>query len=115
MARIDGLDWHIRWGSGPSEGLGETSVEVACFELAELGFPLVVRGWRPGDRMRLPAGTRKLKRVFGDMRVARSRRRSYPLVVDQAGVLWVVGLVRGARAMARVDATCFSIRCRREI
>jgi tRNA(Ile)-lysidine synthase len=57
-----------------------------------------VRGWRPGDRIRLGAGTRKLKKVFGDRRVGRSERSCYPLLVDQKTVLWVVGLVKGVRA-----------------
>jgi tRNA(Ile)-lysidine synthetase-like protein len=59
-----------------------------------------VRGWRPGDRIRSGAGTRKLKRVFADRKVGRSERSGYPLVADAGGILWVVGLMQGTRAAA---------------
>ncbi len=102
-ARIAGIDWRVRWTLGRLEDGGEGDLESASFNLSELQFPLTVRGWRPGDRIRSGAGTRKLKRVFGDRKVGLSERKSYPLVADAGGVLWVVGLMRGTRAAAVED------------
>ncbi|MDQ6749928.1 MAG: tRNA lysidine(34) synthetase TilS, partial [Actinomycetota bacterium] len=55
---------------------------------------LRVRGWRPGDRM-APlglGGTRTLQDLFTDRKLARERRRSWP-VVESAGVIaWVPGI-----------------------
>ena len=56
-------------------------------------YPLMFRGWRCGDRIRLPGGTRKLKKWFGDRRVPVSERVRRPVLADRSGnVLWVEGL-----------------------
>ena len=56
-------------------------------------YPLMFRGWRYGDRIRLPGGTRKLKKLFGDRRVPVSERMRRPVLADRSGnVLWVEGL-----------------------
>lgn len=56
-------------------------------------YPLTFRGWRHGDRIRLPGGTRKLKKLFGDRRVPRSERARIPVLADRTGkVLWIEGL-----------------------
>lgn len=63
----------------------------------EVRFPLEVRAWLPGDRIRLRGGTRKLKRLFVDRRVPLSERRSIPVVADRAGrVFWVWRVARAA-------------------
>ncbi|MFW6193725.1 MAG: tRNA lysidine(34) synthetase TilS, partial [Gemmatimonadota bacterium] len=63
-------------------------------------FPLTVRGWRDGDRIRTPAGTRKLKRLFNDRRVPLSRRPRIPTLVTASGrTLWVAGLARDPRSV----------------
>jgi len=61
--------------------------------------PLVVRSWRPGDRMRPLglAGTKKLQDIFVDAKVPAAERRLVPVVADQEGILWVVGLRVDAR------------------
>ncbi len=58
-------------------------------------FPLTVRGWRPGDRIRFHYGSKKLTKLFGEKRMGRRARRRTPLVVDARGrVLWVAGVAR---------------------
>ncbi len=52
---------------------------------------LVVRGWRPGDR--LAGRSRKIQDVFVDAKVPRSDREGWPLVVRGAEVLAVPGIV----------------------
>ena len=64
-----------------------------------LRFPILFRSWRPGDRIRLAGGTRKLKKVFGDARVPRPARARRPVVSDSGGrVLWVPGVARSVEA-----------------
>ena len=52
---------------------------------------LVVRGWRPGDR--LAGRARKIQDVFVDAKVPRSDREGWPLVVRGGEVLAVPGIV----------------------
>jgi tRNA(Ile)-lysidine synthase len=111
---IAGARWRVRWALGALDVDDRGSEELACFDPSELQFPLSVRGWRPGDRIRLGGGTRKLKKVFVDRRVGRSERGGYPLLIDPSGVLWVVGLVQGVRAGSCAPENALTIGFRRE-
>lgn len=63
---------------------------------------LVVRNRRPGDRIRLEAGSRKLQDLFTDRRVPRWERDRVPVVATGDGqVLWVVGFAVSEAARAR--------------
>lgn len=54
--------------------------------------PLVLRTRRPGDRIRLPRGSRKLQDLFTDLKVPRWERDRVAVVATEEGqVLWVVG------------------------
>jgi tRNA(Ile)-lysidine synthase len=65
------------------------------FAMSALRFPLTVRSRRPGDRIRLPGGTRKVKKVLLEDRIPPSERHRVPLVVDAEGeVLWIPGVAR---------------------
>ncbi len=112
--RVGGVDWRVRWSTGDAVDAVGSDEDVARFESSAVEYPLVVRGWRDGDRIRTPVGTRKLKKVFGDRKVACSERRRLPLVTDRAGVLWVVGLVQASRAAPRDGGASLTIRFRRE-
>jgi tRNA(Ile)-lysidine synthetase-like protein len=92
-ATIGGRRYRITWGASPA-GPGER----ASFCLRDVEFPVVVRGRRPGDRLRRAAGRRSLKRLFADHRVPRSLRDRWPIVADARGVLWVPGVERSVRA-----------------
>jgi len=107
VALIAGVRWRIRWWAGRPSDDRLHDERFACFDPAELQFPLTVRRWRPGDRIRVDVGTRKLKKVFADREVGRSRRDGYPLVADRLGVLWVVGLLKSVRARCRSDEAPF--------
>jgi tRNA(Ile)-lysidine synthase len=92
-AVIGGRPVEVEWGRGvtarPGEGVSVSSPR----------FPLVVRGWRPGDRIRLSYGTKKLKKLFSERRLDRRARARAPVLVDGGGeVLWVVGLARAEGA-----------------
>lgn len=82
-------------------GWGQEAVERASlverFATETLRFPLTVRAWEAGDRIRTRAGRRKLKRVFLEARVPAPERRRVPVVADGKGdVLWVPGVARAA-------------------
>ncbi len=62
-----------------------------------LDSPAIVRGWRPGDRMR-PAGlggTKTLQDLFTDRKVPRDQRATLPLVESGGEIAWVAGVAVG--------------------
>lgn len=69
----------------------------ALFDADQLGTGLVVRNFRPGDRIRPlgAGGSRKVKEVFIETRVPAERRESFPVVVLGDRVAWLPGLKRG--------------------
>lgn len=72
----------------------------ALFDAATLPDALLVRSFRPGDRI-CPlgmAGRKKVHDILIDAKVPRARRRLLPLVVIGAEVAWVPGCVRGEPA-----------------
>ncbi len=90
--RAGGAAFLARWSTRASVGGEELAIPA-------LRFPILFRGWRAGDRIRLAAGTRKLKKVFGAARVPLPARARSPLVADSGGrVLWVPGLARSIEA-----------------
>jgi tRNA(Ile)-lysidine synthase len=113
VAVIGGVRWGVSWRLEAAVEGPNAHPHRARFDPAQLDFPLTVRCRRPGDRIRLAAGTRKLKRVFMDRRVGRRERSNYPVLVDQTGVLWVVGLVQSARAAVTERRDAFSVWFRR--
>ncbi|HUR19692.1 MAG TPA: tRNA lysidine(34) synthetase TilS [Vicinamibacterales bacterium] len=55
-------------------------------------FPLTVRNRRPGDRVAMISGTRKVQDLMVDAKIPRSERAIVPLVVAADGqILWVIG------------------------
>jgi tRNA(Ile)-lysidine synthase len=72
----------------------------AVLAFSELKVPLVVRSWRPGDRVRPVGmiGRKKLQDLFVDAKVPHDRRRRIPLLVVGDEVLWVPGLTADLRA-----------------
>lgn len=70
------------------------------FDAALSGAPLELRAWRPGDRIRLAYGTKKLKKLFVERRVPASERTRIPVLSDEHGrVVWVVGVARSIDAL----------------
>jgi tRNA(Ile)-lysidine synthase len=88
-AVIGGHAIEVAWGPSGGTRIGSR------IRLAEPAFPVVVRGWRPGDRIRFAYGHKKLKKLFVERRLDRRERRRVPVVADAAGrVLWIVGVAR---------------------
>ena len=102
-ARLE-LRWEASPPASPSTGRrAETARppaggwEWASFNPGELAFPLRVRGWLPGDRIRIRGRSRKLAKLFQEARIPRRERARRPVLVDARGhVLWLPGRGGGA-------------------
>jgi len=77
----------------------------ACFDPAKLGWPLVLRVLRPGDRMapRGGRGTRKLSDLLINAKIPRQDRATLPVLCDTSGAILYVPGLRPAQ-MGRPDA-----------
>jgi tRNA(Ile)-lysidine synthase len=93
-ARVGGRVYAVSWGLG-----AHTEGSVEGFDAAGLHFPLMVRGWQPGDRIRMPYGAKKLKKLFLEARVPALDRARLPVLADADDtVLWVPRVARAAIA-----------------
>ncbi len=80
----------------------------AAFDLSRLrrdGGQLRLRNPRPGDRLRPlgMTGHKKLKDLFIDRKVPRSRRRTLPLLLAGEEIVWVPGCARSDFAKVEPD------------
>jgi len=74
-------------------GGGPALTREALFDLDRLSVPLVLRPWRPGDRI-YPVGmegSKKLQDFFVDEKVPRHQRNRIPVLASAERVLWIVG------------------------
>jgi tRNA(Ile)-lysidine synthase len=72
---------------------GETSRDRAVLDRDRLRFPMVLRNWRPGDRLR-PQGhhnAHKLKRLLNEKRVSRWERDGWPVLTSGGVLAWARG------------------------
>jgi tRNA(Ile)-lysidine synthase len=117
-ARIGGRELRVEWtmhrrggvdaSDGSAEGVradevGESGRVDAGWSTeldpAAVAFPLLLRGWQPGDRIRLPYGRKKLKKLFGELRCSRQMRSRTPVLAEgRDRILWMVGLARSVDA-----------------
>jgi len=77
-----------------AEGAGgeEPAWQWAAFSPSELAFPLQLRSWQDGDRTRTFGGGKKLKKMFGELRIPKEERGRLPLLVDaEEVVIWIAG------------------------
>lgn len=94
-SRIGGRELRARWreGAPPPPAPSDAEACIVSLDLSSVRFPLLLRGWRAGDRIRTPAGTKKLKKLFGERRIPRSARAGTPVLTAADGrVLWVAGV-----------------------
>lgn len=74
--------------------LPQWGLRVVC-QPAERGLQpagvVVVRSRLPGDEMRLPGGSKSLKKLFIDKKIPASQRSRVPVLADDRGVLAVYG------------------------
>ena len=84
--------------------LPQWGLRVTCQEaqsgLCTKGI-VVVRSRRPGDEMRLPGGTKSLKKLFIDKKIPASQRPFVPVLADEDGVLAVLGIGENLERVSR--------------
>lgn len=90
---------------------------TALFDADAVQKPMVIRTRREGDRMSPfgMTGTKKLHDLFIDEKIAVFERDRWPLLCDESGVLWVIGLKQDERTrvtektrhIMRVDVESF--------
>lgn len=103
---VGGREMIARWAMG-SEPSGTW---IERFSPSRLHFPLRLRGWEAGDRIRFSLGSKKLKQVFGERKVPVRRRGRWPVLADARGeILWVPGLVRSQEAAPDAEEAPFMI------
>ena len=100
--------WLVEAGWGPASRFRYP--HVAHFTPDSVSFPLSLRPWAPGDRVRMSRGTRKVKKVLLEARIPADRRAGIPVVADAEGtVLWIPGVTEpyaGTPAAARKPPVC---------
>ena len=72
---------------------GETSKDGVVLDRDRLRFPMVLRNWRPGDRLR-PQGhqsAHKLKRLLNEKHVSRWERDGWPVLTSGGVLVWARG------------------------
>jgi tRNA(Ile)-lysidine synthase len=79
---------------------GETSTDGAVLDRDRLRFPLVLRNWRPGDRLR-PRGHRSAhKLLLNEKRVSRWERDGWPVLTTGGVLVWARGFPVGVEFAA---------------
>ncbi len=100
--KLAGRGFHVTWSPAKQRGVGEPGdddQDSYSLRQEDASWPLEVRSWLPGDRIRLRGGSRKLKRLFGDRRIPLSERGRIPVLSDAGGrVLWVWGMAKARLA-----------------
>ena len=67
---------------------------------------LFLRARRSGDTIRLPGGTKSIKKLFIDRKIPAARRDQIPILCDEAGILGIPGIgVNLDRAATALPAT----------
>jgi tRNA(Ile)-lysidine synthase len=79
------IDWPLK--------RGETSKDGVVLDRDQLRLPILLRNWRPGDRLR-PRGHRsahKLKRLLNEKHISRWERGGWPVLTSGGVVIWARG------------------------
>lgn len=85
LFRLRVIDW-------PSKG-EENNRQEMVLDLERLRTPLVLRNWRPGDRLR-PSGhqnAHKLKRLLNEKHISRWEREGWPVLASGEVLVWARG------------------------
>ncbi len=84
--------------------------DVVYVDADRLVFPLVLRPWRPGDRMRPLGmkGAKKVSDVLTDAGIVGHARGRAPVLLSGERVVWVVGVRLAEEARIRPDSRRFA-------
>ena len=73
----------------------DNSNNICRLNSSEIALPLIVRSRKFGDRIKVKGlnGSKKVKDIFIDKKIASEKRENWPIVVDSKGeVVWIPGL-----------------------
>ena len=73
------------------------------FDCNKIKGGIVVRSRKPGDKIKLSMGSKKLKELFIDLKIPKEERGKVPVIQDDNGIL-CVGSFRNSEAY-KVDET----------
>ena len=92
--RFTVIDWPLK--------RGETSRHGAVLDRDRLHFPVVLRNWRPGDRLRPLGhkGAHKLKDLLNKKHISRWEKSGWPVLTCGDAVVWARGLPVAAELAA---------------
>lgn len=81
--------------------------DQAWFDLDKLSFPLVIRYFKPGDRMNPYGmrGTQKVKKLFIDKKIPSDQRPRIPILANGESILWIAGIRRSNKAVLTKKTT----------
>jgi tRNA(Ile)-lysidine synthetase-like protein len=98
---LGGHTFTVRWGGPEPSASARDSVGVTAPH-----FPLTVRAREAGDRIQLPYGSKKLKKLLLEARIPESLRGRLPVFVDARGkVLWIPGVATAVEPEAPADGS----------
>ncbi|HEY2459271.1 MAG TPA: tRNA lysidine(34) synthetase TilS [Candidatus Acidoferrum sp.] len=92
--RLTAIDCHAKRGQNSTTG--------SVLDRDSLQFPLVLRNWRPGDRMQPlgHGGAHKLKRLLNKKRISRWERDGWPVLTSGGVIAWTRGFPVAAQFAA---------------
>ena len=77
----------------PADFQPPTDATVACFDAAQIQFPVTIRPWRQGDRFQ-PLGLKGHKLVsdlLNELKLSRSEREQTAVLLTGDTIVWVIG------------------------
>ena len=94
--------WGLRIYCEPAETIENTDDTFTVLP----GASVVLRSRLPGDEMRLPGGTKSLKKLYIDKKIPSAQRDHIPVLADELGVLAVYGLGVNRDRVSLSKETC---------
>ena len=98
-----------QWGIAPAE----PQEGVFPLDITGLSLPLTIRSRAPGDRIRLPAGHKKLSRLMIDLKIPAALRDQLPVAVQGQELLALLPYVAADRRRAQVGSTSLILTVKR--
>jgi len=85
--------------------------EEALFDSKEIKFPLIIRSFQPGDRIK-PFGMggkqKKVKKLFTDLKINRIEKKNIPIVLDaREEIIWIPGYCHSSAHQINQDTKEF--------
>lgn len=80
--------------SGLSQTEWPENEYTALLDLDRLHFPLTLRCWKKGDRMKPlgMSGSKKISDIFTDYKIPVHKKSEIPMLVSEAEIAWICGL-----------------------